>query len=173
MGLFGFPGDPGGDPREKFKDCLNKYGDDRAKKNLTYDSFMAAGQAAATAQIATSELLALWDNENSLKPDMMIGRKGPAGEIGAMQITPPAVGDLSRFGQLPTGWKTNLLANLTAGALYYADMSDKYNIPATQAAAAYNGSPNPNRYTGAQAQRYQTAFNQRQVMMMNLVNCMR
>ncbi len=75
--------------------------------------------------------------------------------------------------QLPTGWKTNLLANLTAGALYYADMSDKYNIPATQAAAAYNGSPNPNRYTGAQAQRYQTAFNQRQVMMMNLVNCMR
>jgi len=97
LGLFGFPGDPGGDPREKFKDCLNKYGDDRAKKNLTYDSFMAAGQAAATAQIATSELLALWDNENSLKPDMMIGRKGPAGEIGAMQITPPAVGDLSRF----------------------------------------------------------------------------
>ncbi len=50
-------------------------------------------------------------------------------------------------------------------------MSDKYNIPGNQAAAAYNGGIKG--YMGSQAQRYQTAFNQRQVMMMNLVNCMR
>jgi RHS repeat-associated protein len=164
-------GGGGSDPKQKFQDCLDKYGDDRAQQNLTYDGYLAAQQAASTAQVATSEVLALWDNENSLSPNMKVGQRGPAGEVGAMQIRPGAVKDLSRFGQLSAGWNTNLLANLTAGATYYADMSDKYNIPGTQAAAAYNGGIRG--YTGSQAQGYQTAFNQRQAMMMNLVNCMR
>jgi hypothetical protein len=57
------------------------------------------------------------------------------------------------------------------GALYYADVSNKYGVPGTQAAAYYNGGPK--NYKGPQAQKYENSFDQRAAMMMNLVNCMR
>ena len=70
---------------------------------------------------------------------------------------------------LPSGWNSNLTANLTAGALYYARMMDHYNIPETQTAAAYNGGP----YGYMNAQGYQQVFNERESALSKLVNCVR
>jgi hypothetical protein len=103
---------------------------------------------------------------------MNVGQVGPAGEVGSAQLTPPAVADLNRMGQLPANWNTSLPANLTAAALYYADMSNVYGVPGVRAAAAYNAGPR--RYQNIPAATsYQNSFNTHNAAFTALVNCMR
>jgi len=156
-------------PKDRFADCLAKHGDKYAKANLTYPSFMAAQNAAKNAQIDTSAVLALWHNESKLSP--AFGKAGPKGEQGPIQVRPGVAKELQGAKLIPKGtsWKTNLQANLNAGALYYARMSDHYNVPESQAAAAYNGGP----YGAKYAQGYQKAFDSLKKMFSALVNCMR
>ncbi|HEX2710715.1 MAG TPA: hypothetical protein VHM88_00620, partial [Candidatus Acidoferrales bacterium] len=56
-------------------------------------------------------------------------------------------------------------------ALYYASLSDHYNIPEAQAAAAYNGGPTG--YNKPAAQAYQLAFNAKKAAFSQMVNCIR
>jgi RHS repeat-associated protein len=175
-------GDPGRGPgggspsdREKqFKDCLDKFGDKYATKNLTLEGFDAAGSAAAAGGIDQSAVLSLWENENKLSPQFS-DEPGPAGEIGPIQVRPGVVDELSSAGILPANWDSNLEANLTAGALYYERMSSHYNIAETHAAAAYNAGPiawkRSRKHRAGQG--YQTAFNASQPGFRDLVNCMR
>ncbi len=100
---------------------------------------------------------------------------GLAGEIGPIQIRPGAVSDLGGAGILPAQWNTDLTANLTAGALYYARLSDHHNIPAVNAAMAYNGGlGNYQRGTISQdARNYQRVFDIREAAFSQMVNCIR
>src|SRR5271155_359566 len=87
------------------------------------------------AHIATSQVLALWDNENSLQNTFPPA--GPHGEIGPIQITPGAVSSLHSAGTLPANWNSNTVANLTAGGRYFASRIQR-GVPLARAAAAYN-----------------------------------
>ncbi len=120
--------------------------------------------------IDASAVLSLWENENKLLPNFS-RYPGPAGEIGPIQVRPGVVKELKGAGILPPQWNSNLQANLTAGALYYDRMSSHYNIPETNAAAAYNGGPYGYRRNSAQG--YQAAFNASQPGFRDFVNCMR
>lgn len=155
-------------PEQRFKGCVSKYGDSNAKQNLTYQGYQDAEKAAQTAKIGTSQLLALWENENSLNlgfPSTI----GPAGEMGPAQVTPPIINELRSTGQLPAMWNISPTQNLTAGAKYFGRLISHYGFTPSNAAAAYNAGP-----TGARqgaGQDYQNAFNQHLGMAQNLVNC--
>jgi len=161
---LGLPGGGG----SQFANCLKKYGNANAKANLTPTTYADAQAAAAASGISTTSLLALWDNENSLQDTFP--PVGPHGEIGPIQITPGAVADLTTAGTLPTNYASNTTANLTAGGLYYSYLINHYQVPANQAAAAYNGGSGGYSKPGPQA--YQQAFNQKQQLFQKLVNCL-
>lgn len=160
--------------RERFAECLKKFGDALAQANLTFEGYWAAQQAAATAQIDTSSVLALWANEHSLMFDWP-KEVGPRGEIGPGQVRPGAITDLRRWGVLPNGYDSDKTANLTAAALYFEGMSSHYNVPEKDAPSAYNGGE-ANYHKGTvsdDAQTYQDNFNQHKAAYTKLVNCVR
>ncbi|MGH9743888.1 MAG: transglycosylase SLT domain-containing protein [Candidatus Acidiferrum sp.] len=155
-------------PDQKFKDCVKKYGDSNAQSNLTYQGYQDAQQAAQAAHITTSQELALWDNENSLKLDWPAPK--PTGEMGPIQIRPPAITTLanSRPSLLPQSYATDVVVNLTAGGRYFALMLGRFG--AKRAAAAYNaGAAGARRGFG---QNYQKAFDKHLQMAQNVDNCM-
>jgi hypothetical protein len=98
---------------------------------------------------------------------------GPKGEIGPIQIRPPAVKSLKQLGILPANYGSDVTANLTAGGLFYsAYLIEQKGIPATQAAAAYNGGETGYK-TSVGAQAYQSAFNQKVPLFQKLVDCLK
>src|SRR5205807_509240 len=99
---------------DRWKYCLDKYGTENAKAHLTEDQFNDAETAAQAARIPTKDLLSLWDNESSFDPKNYKAK--PAGDVGPLQVTPSAAGDLNRVGRLPKNYKTDVNANILAGA---------------------------------------------------------
>jgi RHS repeat-associated protein len=164
--------------KDRFDMCLNEYGDKNAKANLTLEGYLEAQKAAGDAGISTADVLALWDNENSLRMDTTIGGRdvwlpGPHGEIGPIQLRLAASLDLGRL--LPDGWNHNALANLTAGARYYARLINHSQIPESQAAAAYNAGQRGYRRgkRAAAGAQYQKAFDEHRADHARLDECMR
>jgi len=177
---------------DRFKLCLSEYGDENAKARLNLEGYLAAQAAATDAGIDTSEELSLWENENSLRTDSTYtGRnvwdaKPGSGETGPIQLKRGASDQLAKMGKLPTGWNSNLQANLTAGARYYAwllTLTDPV-VPRSEAAAAYNQGTawRGSRKNGTlhrrykdypQAANYQRDFDQHQATFKNLDNCMK
>jgi RHS repeat-associated protein len=156
-------------PQARFIHCNNQYGTPNSQGNLTYQGYQDAAQAAQSAHIPVSNELALWDNENALSLTTKVP-VGPSGEIGPMQLTPPAYNTLSNLGQLPSGWNNpaNPEANLLAGARYFAHILKSQ--PLSNAAAVYNGGTG-GMNTNA-AQNYQKNFNSKNAQFQKMVNCM-
>ncbi|HWG20707.1 MAG TPA: RHS repeat-associated core domain-containing protein [Terracidiphilus sp.] len=155
-------------PQARFTDCNNKYGTPNAKSNLNYQGYQDAAQAAHNARLPLNQVLSLWDNENSLQENWALNGSG---DLGPMQVTPPAAADLNRLHQLPGGWNTNYVANLEAGARYFRALLHHYHEPLSSAAAAYKAGPNGNLDSDA-AQQYQNRFNWKSADFQRHVHCM-
>jgi len=70
-----------------------------------------------------------------------------------------------------SGWNTNYVANLEAGARYFRMMLHQYQMPLSQAAAAYKAGPNGDLDSDA-AKKYQGRFNTKSATLQKLVHCM-
>ena len=156
-------------PQMRFTNCNNQYGTPNSRGNLTYQGYQDAAQAAQNAHIPVSNELSLWDNENSLNLTTPVP-VGPSGEVGPMQLTPPAQKELFSLGQMPSGWDNpaNPEANLLAGARMFAHILKSQ--PLSNAAAVYNGGTG-GMHSGA-AQNYQKNFNSKNTQFLKMVNCM-
>jgi soluble lytic murein transglycosylase-like protein len=167
---------------EKCKQLVN----DANKANLDLQGYQSAVKAAAEAGVSTSDVLAIWSNENSLKSSW---QRGSQGEVGPMQIKPIVKDTLANWGILPANWNTDISANLEAGALYYHGITTRFNpsIPQSEAAAAYNGGTafgnkknrgprDKRRYdwptVAPDAYGYQEAFDDRKRDWQDFVDCM-
>ncbi len=156
-------------PQARFIHCNNQYGTPNSQGNLTYQGYQYAAQAAQNAHIPLSNELSLWDNENALKLTTSVP-VGPSGEIGPMQLTPPAYNTLSQLGQLPSGWNNpaNPEANLLAGARMFAHILKSQSL--SNAAAVYNGGTGG--MNSSAARNYQKNFNSKNAQFQKMVNCM-
>src|SRR5208282_787633 len=166
-GISNFTSDP--NPLDRFGPCVKSYSDQLGNlKNLSRPGYNAAKAAAADANIQTAQVLGIWNIENSLSDTFVT--KG-AGDVGPMQVTPPAAKDLDLKNQLPADYKTDLNANMLAGARYYALNVNVHHAPANQAAAAYHRSTHNHAYLDDKGQHYQQAFNKLQPLFSAFVDC--
>ncbi len=157
-----------------FKFCLDKYGTTNAKAHLSPAEFYAAQEAAQEAGIATSAVLAIWDNESSFD-DSRYWTARKAGDIGPMQVTPAGGRQLRQWGQLPANYRSDMDANLLAGARLYAGIINKFRVPESDAAMVYKGGIGDYRTNNIsdKAAAYQDHFDQKQDLFDSLVKCLR
>lgn len=117
----------------------------------------------------TASILAIWYNETGnfgTKTGVHgtnLWERGADGEIGPIQITPPAREELGKFEiELPAKWNTDVAANLSAGGSYYSLMRNRFGRKT--AARRYNGS-------GPGAETYQKKFDKNYPVFKQLENC--
>jgi RHS repeat-associated protein len=151
---------------DRWGPCVKASKDWNIMHILSRQGYGAAKAAAANAKVQTSQVLGIWDIENSLGDNFVT--RG-AGDVGPMQVTPFAKDDLKQYKILPAGYDTDLRANVLAGARYYALNVNKHGVPAGQAAAAYHRGPK--QYADDVGKNYQKKFDARQPLFINFVNC--
>ena len=181
-GAGGGGGGEGNSAARKLRDlwtyCLDKFGDDYAKENLTVSDFYEAQAAAEQAGIETSALLALWDNESHFNVTGWAKNgkwtTGPKGERGPLQVRPIVARDLSRHGVSPGNYRNDFDDNLLAAANYYALVLNKYDVPESDAASVYNGGIGNYRSNSVSddAAAYQNSFDNNKMKFDDLVKCL-
>jgi|GEM_PF-1941889 len=165
--------------KELFQKCLKVHGTANAKAHLSMEEYVLAATAAARARIGTSDVLALWDNETSFDNARYWKVRG-SGDVGPLQVTPPARDDLKRFNQLPPNYNTNASSNVLAGARYYALMLNHYKVPTSDAAGVYTGGPTKYSKVGrdlskmsTKDQKYQKDFTAKKALFEKLLACLK
>ncbi|MDA2925104.1 hypothetical protein MYX65_10740, partial [Acidobacteria bacterium AH-259-L09] len=161
--------------RERFQNCLDQYGDDLAKRNLTLSKFLLAASVAVEEGVDAIDVLAIWATESSYSTDVNL--RGVDNDRGPMQLTPIAIDELDRWGlwDPPLDYEHDLRDNLKTGARYFKGILDNYldlfNIPRDQAYAVYNGGPGG--YEGSEAQNHLQRFNENREVIQNIRDCFR
>ena len=153
--------------------CLSKYGTVNAKNYMSPGDYAAAVQAATAVGIATSDVLAIWDNETSFNVDNYWVEQG-SGDIGPLQVTPSGRDDLARKHILPDNYDSDFDANLLAGARYYNMILNTYHVPVASAAAVYQGGiGNYQKHKiHKRAKTYQANFNEKKSQFDTMIGCL-